>query len=82
MATPVKFHPVITIHIPEVSPDHLLVLAQSLLRHILDEGWVLQVQLCRDRQDEGWRVQDVQPHLGLRNRCILVFWALWRHLGG
>lgn len=64
----------------QFSPDHLLVLVQSLLGHILDEGWVLQLQLPGNRQDERGRVQDVYLHPGLSHRDILFIMALWRHL--
>ena len=46
-------------------PDHLLVHAQGLLGDVLDEGRVLKLDLCRDGEDEGGRVQDVHLHLGV-----------------
>lgn len=60
------------------SPDHLLVLVQSLLSHKLDEGRILQLQLPGDREGQWGRVQDVHPDFGLRR--VLPIVALWHHL--
>lgn len=64
----------------ERSPDHLLVVVQSLLGHVLDEGRVLQLQLPGNRQEERGGVQDVHLHLGLLHGHVLFILALWRHL--
>lgn len=62
------------------SPDHLLVLVQSLLGHVLDEGRVLRLQLPGDGEDERGRVQDVDLHLGVRDGRVLPIEGLWCHL--
>lgn len=64
----------------KLSPDHLFVLVQSLLGHMLDEGWIKQIQLSGNRDDEWRRVQDVDLHLGFSDGLVLFIVALWLHL--
>lgn len=63
------------------SPDHLLVVVESLPGHIVDEGGVLQLQIPRDGQEERGGVQDVHLHLRLPLGCVLLVSTLWCHLG-
>lgn len=65
-----------------ISPDHSLVLVQSLLSHVLDEGQVLHLQVSRNRQQNRCRVQDVHLHLGLGAGQILLIMVCWCHLEG
>lgn len=62
------------------SPDQILVVVQSLLGHVLDEGGVLQLQFPRNRHDQRGGVEDVDLHLALGHRRVLFSLGVWRHL--